>query len=412
MTPSGTTRLMNYFDFNLYGDPSIGLKPMKLPDHDVGVESINHPTGIQGVGTHTVNATVENYGNNTETFDVNCSIYNITEVIALSHDVESGSAGWYTYDGSGAGDLWHISTTDSHSPSNSWYCGDEITGEYYDNMYNWLISPTIDLSGYSTPFVTFWLHMDCEECCDPFRLYIYNWTDSSYYYIQEWWGYYDWTEMTVDLSQFAGHIIQLSFIFETDSSVTDPGVWIDDVVVKEERISSSVYYDEETVNIDKDEEKYVEFTSPWSASIGQYMISVSTKLIGDENPSNDCKEIVTYIQDMPDIWVNPDEFQITMPPGTTTNRILTIGNSGTQDLEYVLTCPWSEDFDSYSLGSSMHGQGGWKGWLNNPALTAYVTNVRSGYILLGSMSLVVFLASRILSCWMTTTILINIGHSK
>ena len=38
---------------------------------------------------------------------------------------------------------------------------------------------------------------------------------------------------------------------------------------------------------------------------------------------------------------------------------------------------WSENFDSYALGSSMHGQGGWKGWDNDPQWTAYVTDNQS-----------------------------------
>jgi len=35
---------------------------------------------------------------------------------------------------------------------------------------------------------------------------------------------------------------------------------------------------------------------------------------------------------------------------------------------------WSDNFDSYDTGSSLHGQGGWKGWNNNPDLTAYVVD--------------------------------------
>lgn len=37
---------------------------------------------------------------------------------------------------------------------------------------------------------------------------------------------------------------------------------------------------------------------------------------------------------------------------------------------------WSDNFDSYLNGSALHGQGGWQGWGNNPAATAYVTNVQ------------------------------------
>lgn len=35
---------------------------------------------------------------------------------------------------------------------------------------------------------------------------------------------------------------------------------------------------------------------------------------------------------------------------------------------------WSENFDSYEDGSSIHDQGGWKGWDNNPEFTAYVSS--------------------------------------
>jgi hypothetical protein len=38
---------------------------------------------------------------------------------------------------------------------------------------------------------------------------------------------------------------------------------------------------------------------------------------------------------------------------------------------------WEDDFDSYADGSSMHGQGGWKGWDNDPAWTAYVTSAQA-----------------------------------
>ena len=38
---------------------------------------------------------------------------------------------------------------------------------------------------------------------------------------------------------------------------------------------------------------------------------------------------------------------------------------------------WSDNFDSYADGSSMHGQGGWKGWDNDPTWTAYVTSAQS-----------------------------------
>ena len=34
---------------------------------------------------------------------------------------------------------------------------------------------------------------------------------------------------------------------------------------------------------------------------------------------------------------------------------------------------WSDNFDSYATGSQLHGQGGWKGWFNDPLAGALVT---------------------------------------
>jgi hypothetical protein len=38
---------------------------------------------------------------------------------------------------------------------------------------------------------------------------------------------------------------------------------------------------------------------------------------------------------------------------------------------------WYDNFDSYAAGSSLHGQGGWEAWDNNPATTVYVTDDQS-----------------------------------
>ena len=43
----------------------------------------------------------------------------------------------------------------------------------------------------------------------------------------------------------------------------------------------------------------------------------------------------------------------------------------------IIPMPWTEDFDYYANGSDLHGQSGWKGWDNDPAGTAYVTDAQS-----------------------------------
>ncbi|MGH2544992.1 MAG: BACON domain-containing protein [Ardenticatenaceae bacterium] len=38
---------------------------------------------------------------------------------------------------------------------------------------------------------------------------------------------------------------------------------------------------------------------------------------------------------------------------------------------------WSDNFDAYETGSQLHGQGGWKGWDNNPTFGALTTDVQA-----------------------------------
>lgn len=73
----------------------------------------------------------------------------------LSEDVESGPGGW-TH--SGAGDLWHISTSASHSTSHSWYCGSEPGMSYNPGMNCGLFSPEIVLAPAAE--LTFWSRFD------------------------------------------------------------------------------------------------------------------------------------------------------------------------------------------------------------------------------------------------------------
>jgi hypothetical protein len=48
------------------------------------------------------------------------------------------------------------------------------------------------------------------------------------------------------------------------------------------------------------------------------------------------------------------------------------------DLLSVLGVPdWSDNFDSYTTGSQIHGQGGWKGWANDPSAGALISSAQS-----------------------------------
>jgi subtilisin family serine protease len=79
----------------------------------------------------------------------------------------------------------------------------------------------------------------------------------------------------------------------------------------------------------------------------------------------------------PQIVVNPTELISTQIAQSVT-RPLSISNLGELDLNWELydgnlTNIWADNFDSYYAGSQMHGQGGWKGWANNPSAGAIVS---------------------------------------
>ena len=63
--------------------------------------------------------------------------------IGFADDVESGTNGWTRPDGNVD---WHVSASMAHSPSNAWYCGQEISGIYRDSTHASLVTPPIQLA--------------------------------------------------------------------------------------------------------------------------------------------------------------------------------------------------------------------------------------------------------------------------
>lgn len=74
-------------------------------------------------------------------------------------------------------------------------------------------------------------------------------------------------------------------------------------------------------------------------------------------------------------------YEVTWTDGVSGDGILNIaavdlfGNTGSviyyDNMSLVEDLSWTENFDSYATDSSLHGQGGWKGWGNDPTYTAY-----------------------------------------
>jgi uncharacterized membrane protein len=82
----------------------------------------------------------------------------------------------------------------------------------------------------------------------------------------------------------------------------------------------------------------------------------------------------------PEIDLDPTSDSATLYPDEQVTHTLTIDNLGNQDLTWDIeeddgaTRPlggWSDNFDSYATDSQLHGQGGWKGWFNDPTYGAF-----------------------------------------
>jgi hypothetical protein len=84
--------------------------------------------------------------------------------------------------------------------------------------------------------------------------------------------------------------------------------------------------------------------------------------------------------------VDPASLDFTVAAGYEAEEILTISNLGAADLIWeieeeaplaALLLNWSDNFDSYETGSELHGQGGWKGWFNDPAFGALTSDAEA-----------------------------------
>ncbi len=96
-------------------------------------------------------------------------------------------------------------------------------------------------------------------------------------------------------------------------------------------------------------------------------------------------EVVDVVPE-PNIDVDPLSLASTQAPNTTTQQTLDVSNTGDEDLEWNIfedasaapeLADWSDNFDTYATGSQLHGQGGWKGWQNNPAYGALTSSAQA-----------------------------------
>lgn len=163
---------------------------------------------------------------------------NGNEVIIFSDDMESGENGWSVENYIETESQWHLANYFSNSPDHAWWCGNELTGTYWNQnrVAEAIISPSILLppSG-NQVFIEFAEYYEVEGDYD--QLYVDISTDGG----ENWWRIRegttglsnDWITTTLDISVFAGNEVLIRFLIDTGDDIANDfmGWFVDDLRV-------------------------------------------------------------------------------------------------------------------------------------------------------------------------------------
>jgi len=171
-------------------------------------------------------------GNFTMTFSLYAKVPLLREN-SFSDDMESGVHGWTT---GGSPNTWAQTTSQSHSPTHSWT--DSPSGNYGNNVNNWVRSPAIDLSGKVDTQLSFWHRYTTESGWDyGYPEYSINGGSTWQSFLPD--GYTGdsggWLNATFDAAVLDNQPnVRLRFHLTSDGGVIADGWYVDDVQVSYE----------------------------------------------------------------------------------------------------------------------------------------------------------------------------------
>ena len=287
--------------------------------HDVGVTEIISPT-TGAIQTFTPEVTVENFGQiNEMNVPVNMVIAKQVSAVFMEEDFEATNGG-YTHFPKTI-DAWEYGTPTSgpmaaHSGSKLW--ATILAGNYPNDMWCSLVTPAFTVPTVPSGVAfSFWHWYSFENIFDGGNVKITTDGGTTYTLITPVGGYPGfmsgnpympgqaaytgdgggWKKATFDLSAYEGMLVQIMWETASDSSVTYPGWYIDDVQMIAP--TAVVEYDETALtNINAGESVNVVFPDWTPTDVGQYIVTACTLLIGDCNPSDDCiSEIINLTLD-------------------------------------------------------------------------------------------------------------------
>jgi hypothetical protein len=208
-------------------------------------------------------------------FSITAETYSHSEAMEMligatgfSDDMESGSDLWTT---GGSNNLWHISTRRSFSTSHSWYCGQEGSGLYNNNMNCYIQTVPFMINAHSLLRFYRWFHVPLYGTDGIYVIVMGSGFSDTLDFIGTGGALGDggraiqsnWFEEKFSLSAYpAGSTIQLriAFISDNDGDVGE-GFYIDDVNIE------YVTFCEEKPGIAIPEKHFGIFPNPFSRSL-------------------------------------------------------------------------------------------------------------------------------------------------
>jgi len=406
--------------------------------NDVGPLSVVTPTDQQLPGTYPVKADIYNFGSNSNTFVVNCTIFEGGG--QQTEDFETSDGGYTHGDGPGVGTIddweWGVPTSGpggAHSGSNVW--ATNLDGDHSNGADSVLDSAEIDLNMFAPePELRYWQWYDHTTYdCGNVKIstdggitwnliypdggytgtatggnqgipYEPAFTDSNHKF---------WHEVVFDLSAYEGETVKIRWHFGSTTTTTHPGWYIDDVSFKSALTlgpGDTVYTSEESISLPAYTSGIVDFSPQWDAQdLGYYAIQITTLLPTDEDTSND------QIIDVVEISMAPEGHISQLKPGwnfvslpfnqTIDKSYLIVNYEGTNYNWAEATSPsngpmvssylfgWNRDTQSYIFADTLEpGYGYWvysymdielKAPVFSVNFDGYITTLKSGWNVIG-----------------------------
>ena len=293
----GMSSLMNRFDFNLYGDPSIRLFQI---ENDIQPYSINYPTEDISAGGHIVNATIKNNGySNHQDVMINCTILDGVYATFIDED----------FNGPFPPEGWSVEEENEcqvQSGSNAGGTSPElrIPAWFIEDHFAYIDTSMSNTIGSKELYLEFnhYLWVGIVDPSDYVRVYARNSSSETWTIIAEWdesniQGNVGPEQQILNVSAFIGDETQIRFEIYGDNL----DWYLDDIKLYTSDVNSEscVYSSEKMIDIDAFESCYVDFDAEWMVySPGIYSIVVTSFLTDDQFPGND--EHTKVISVLPD----------------------------------------------------------------------------------------------------------------